>query len=100
MADDINVRIEDDEGNKYYVQTATENVLLEDGSTLEQKLKEMPREIIDSMAIIYSSSGEEIEITDSTEAPLMGLKLYATCEQESTTGAQLIPYWETIWCSN
>lgn len=67
MADSVNVRIEDDEGNKYYVQTTAENVLLKDGSTLEQKLKEMPREIIDSATIISSSSGEEIEITDSAE---------------------------------
>ena len=89
MADSVNVRIEDDEGNIYYVQTTAENVILKNGSTLEQKLKEMPREIINSVAIITSSSGEEIEITDSAEAPLMGLKLYATCEQENTTGANL-----------
>ena len=89
MADSVNARIEDDEGNKYYVQTTAENVLLKDGSTLEQKLKEMPREIIDSVAIISSSSGEEIEITDSAEAPLMGLKLYATCKQETYEGKNL-----------
>lgn len=94
MADSVNVRIEDDEGNKYYVQTTAENVLLKDGSTLEQKLEEIPREIIDSVAIISSSSGEEIEITDSAEAPLMGLKLYATCEQTQYSGIQMIPYWE------
>ena len=38
MADSVNVRIEDDEGNKYYVQTTAENVLLKDGSTLESKM--------------------------------------------------------------
>ena len=89
MADSVNVRIEDDEGNKYYVQTTAENVLLKDGSTLEQKLEEIPREIIDSVAIISSSSGEEIEITDSAEAPLMGLNLYATCKQNTVPGNQL-----------
>lgn len=89
MPDSVNVRIEDDEGNKYYVQTTAENVLLEDGTTLEQKLKEMPREIIDSVAIISSSSGEEIEITDSAKAPLMGLRLYATCKQEAYEGKNL-----------
>lgn len=38
MANSVNVRIEDDEGNKYYVQTTAENVLLKDGSTLESKM--------------------------------------------------------------
>lgn len=49
MADSVNARIEDDEGNKYYVQTTAENVLLEDGSTLEQKLKEILFELESKM---------------------------------------------------
>lgn len=47
------------------------------------------RKILDSVAIISSSSGEEIEITDSAEAPLMGLNLYATCKQNTVPGNQL-----------
>lgn len=47
------------------------------------------RKILDGVAIISSSSGEEIEITDSAEAPLMGLKLYATCKQETYEGKNL-----------
>ena len=47
------------------------------------------RKILDGVAIISSSSGEEIEITDSAEAPLMGLKLYATCAQKTYEGKNL-----------
>ena len=40
---DINVLLMDDQGNKYYIQTTTENIFLPDNTTLQNFLESLPR---------------------------------------------------------
>ena len=40
---DINVLLMDDQGNKYYMQTTTENIILPDSTTLQDFLDSLPK---------------------------------------------------------
>ena len=40
---DINVLLMDDKGNKYYMQTTTENIILPDNTTLQDFLESLPK---------------------------------------------------------
>lgn len=47
--------------------------------------------------IVETYNGQVIQCSMGADRPLKGLNLYATCKQDSTSGAQLIPYWENGW---
>lgn len=46
--------------------------------------------------IVESAEGETIQVTDSAERPLQGLRLFGKTTQQTTTGKNLLPVEETL----